>query len=123
MAINGGIKMEIKKQYFFPMNYKHKEKFLGFIDYKNLVFIAVLSILVFIIIKNLYIEILWKIVLFITTVGIPAVFVLVGVNGENMLDFIWSILKYLYRGRVYVYKKEEDEHSKGYKKLFSYKKY
>jgi len=113
------------KKYIFPMNYKRKEKFLGVIDYKVLMVSVVIGGVVFYLLKNIAIDIIYKIVLFIFFAGIPIVFILVGANGENMIDFMCFVLKYFIKERVYVYKKveEEDKFYEIYKKLVSYKKY
>lgn len=50
-----------------------------------------------------------KVTIFIITVGFLAILLIVGVNGENMLDFLWFMLKYLIRERTYVYRKTEEE--------------
>lgn len=116
--------MEVKKQYIFPLNYKRKEKLLGFIDYKVMIFIVILAGINFYILKSLQIAISLKVFLFIFLVGGPSIFILVGINGENMIDFMYFILKYFMRGRIFVYMKEEEEknYDKVYKKLVPYKK-
>lgn len=116
--------MDIKKQYIFPLNYKRKEKFLGIIDYKVVIFIAILSGVVLFLIKDINISISWKIFIFILFVIFPSIFVLVGVNGENMIDFLYFIIKYLLKEKVFVYMKEEEEsvYDKIYKKLVPCKK-
>lgn len=116
--------MNIRKQYIFPLNYKRKEKFLGIIDYKVVIFIVILSAIILFIIKNININISLKIFIFIFFVGVPSIFVLVGINGENMIDFLYFIIKYLLKGKVFVYMTEEEEstYDKIYKKLVPYKK-
>lgn len=115
--------MERKKQYIFPLNYKRKEKFLGIIDYKVVIFISILSSIVLFLIKDLSVNISLKIFIFILLVGFPSVFVLVGINGENMIDFLYFIIKYLLRGKVFVYMKEEESiYDKIHKKFVPYKK-
>ena len=114
-----------KKKYIFPINYKRKEKFLGVIDYKVLIVICVIGGVIFYILKNIKIDIIYKIVLFIFLAGIPIIFILVGANGENMIDFMYFVLKYFIKDRVYVYKKveEEDKFYEIYKKLVPHKKH
>lgn len=114
----------MKKKYVFPMNYKQKEKFLGIIDYRVLGFIALLGVSSYFLVRNLPIKILDKIIICIILVGIPSIFMLVGVNGENMLDFIYFIFKYSVKNKVYVYKKVEEVncYEKICKKLVSYKR-
>lgn len=98
-----------KKEFIFPMNYKNKEKFLGFIDYKIIVAIAVFSLLVLGVLKNVEISLTAKVIIFILFVGFFSIFIIVGVNGENMLDFLWFMTKYLVREKIYVYRKTENK--------------
>ena len=101
--------MKEKREFIFPMNYKNKEKFLGFIDYKVVVAILVLAFFVFIILKNIGISLIVKVTLFIVIVGFFSILIAIGVNGENMLDFLWFMIKYLMKEKVYVYRKIEEE--------------
>ena len=50
-----------------------------------------------------------KVTIFIITVGFLAILLIVGVNGESMLDFLWFMFKYFIRERTYVYRKTEEE--------------
>ena len=114
--------MKEEKVYIFPENYIKKEKFLGVIDYKLLIIIGIIACIVFNTLKYISLDIKLKVCLFIVFSAFPAIFILIGVNGENMADFIKYIFKFLINERVYVYRKTEDEHEKVYKKLVSYKR-
>jgi len=98
-----------KREFIFPMNYKNKEKFLGFIDYKVVVAILVFAFFVFVILKNIGMSLISKVTLFIVIVGFFSILIAIGVNGENMLDFLWFMIKYFIKEKVYVYRKIEDE--------------
>ena len=104
--------MDKEKEFVFPMNYKKKEKFLGFIDYKCVVVIFVFAFLIFSILKDLELNITVKVSVFIVVVGFFSVFILIGVNGENMLSFLYFMLKYLLKEKVYVYRKTIDKERK-----------
>ena len=101
--------MAKEKEFIFPLNYKKKEKFLGFIDYRTLGLIIFLGFIVFSVLKNIEIGMVIKVSVFITVVGFFSVLILVGVNGENMLDFLYFVMKYFIREKVYVYRKTEDK--------------
>ena len=87
-------------------------------------FIGILGVTSFLLVRNLEIRILNKIIICIVLAGVPSVFMLVGVNGENMFDFMRFALKYSLKDKVYVYKKVEEVSGfeKIYKKLVCYKR-
>ena len=114
--------MKEEKVYYFPENYDKKEKFLGIIDYKLLIIIGIICVIVFYTLKYIEVNIKIKICLFIVLAGFPSIFILIGVNGENMADFIKYMFKFLIREKVYLYRKTEDGNEKIYKKLVSYKR-
>lgn len=99
----------MKKEFVFPMNYKKKERFLGIIDYKTLFVIILLSVGEFLLLRNLSLSIQIKIGIFIVTVGFVSILILVGVNGENMLEFFGFLIKFLVKEKVYLYRKEEND--------------
>jgi len=99
----------LAKEFIFPMNYKKKEKFLGFIDYKCLLVIAILGAGMFFILKNIQISLTIKVTLFICIVGFFSILILIGVNGENMVSFLYFVFKYLVNEKVYVYSKVDNE--------------
>lgn len=100
--------MEEKREYIFPINYKNKEKFLGLIDYKIIATIAILAFIMFYILKNIEISLTIKVTIFILVIGFFSILLIVGVNGENMLDFLFYIIKFLMKEKVYLYRKEEE---------------
>lgn len=114
--------MKEEKTYIFPENYNKKEKFLGIIDYKLLVVIVVIGFITFYTLKYIEINMKLKVCLFIVLAGFPSIIILIGVNGENMVDFIKYIFKFLIKPRVYVYRKTEEKDEKVYKKMVSYKR-
>ena len=101
--------MTKEKEFIFPMNYKKKEKFLGFIEYKSLGVIAILSLLIFLVLKNIKLSLIISVSIFIAVVGFFSILILVGVNGENMIDFIYFIGKFSINEKVYVYRKTEEK--------------
>jgi len=101
----------LEKEFIFPMNYKNKEKFLGIIDYKVLIVIGIIAASMFFILKNIEVDIVVRVSIFIVVVGFFSILILIGVNGENMLDFLYFMLKYLKNEKVYVYRKSEESGS------------
>ena len=100
--------MTKEKEFVFPMNYKNKEKFLGFIDYKVLGVIGAMAIIVFGVLNKINLSLIIKVCVFITIVGCFSIFVIVGVNGENMVDFLYFVGKYVAKEKVYVYRKVDE---------------
>lgn len=114
--------MKEEKIYIFPENYNKKEKFLGIIDYKLIVIIAIICFITFNTLKYISLDIKLKVCLFIVLAGFPIIIILIGVNGENMVDFLKYMFKFLMKPRVYVYRKTEEKNEKIYKKLVSYRR-
>ena len=114
-------------QFIFPMNYKEKEKFLGFIEYRTLIVLGVIGAILFLILKGVEINLIAKVSIFVSIILFFGVVILIGVNGENMLDFMYFAIKFLANSRVYVYRKfddkEESIYEKVYKKVVSNKKH
>lgn len=114
--------MEKEKVYIFPENYNKKEKFLGIIEYRLIIIIGIICSIVFYTLKYVFLNIKLKVCLFIVFAGLPSIFILIGVNGENMVDFIRYIFKFLIKEKVYVYRKTEEIYETIYKKLVSNKR-
>lgn len=100
--------MTKEKEFVFPMNYKNKEKFLGFIDYKVLCVIGAIAIIVFGVLNKINLSLIIKVCVFITVVGCFSIFIVVGINGENMVDFLYFAGKYFIKEKVYVYRKVDE---------------
>ena len=93
-------------KFFFPTNYKFQAKFLGIIEYKYLLPIAIyLGILIAILYT-------FKVDFFISfavciTLGLPPILLLsIGVNGQPAVPYFMSIIKFnLKKQKLYLYKK------------------
>ncbi len=99
----------MEKEFVFPLNYKEKEKFLGIIEYRVLAVLIAFGVGVFFLLKNINIELVLKVILFITVMVFFSILILIGINGENMLDFLWFVFKFVVRDKVYVYRKTEEK--------------
>ena len=95
------------KQYIFPANYNRKEKFLGIIEYKTLSVIGVWGGIILFLLKFFSWAWLVKMYIFLFVFGIPTIFLLIGFNGENMVDVGVYLIKYLTSPKAYVYQKKE----------------
>ena len=95
------------KQYIFPANYNRKEKLLGMIEYKTLIVIGGWGGILLYLLKLFSWNWVIKLYIFLLLFGVPAIFLLIGFNGENMLDIMMYIIKYLIAPKAYVYQKRE----------------
>ena len=92
-------------KFIIPQNYNFKNKILGILDYSTAIFIIIWCSIIFgllhIFIKNLDI----KIFLFISLSFPIILFSIVGMNGEPVFYVLEYILKYMFRPKLYLYKK------------------
>lgn len=100
--------MREERYFVFPMNYNKKESFLGFIDYRALVLIGVTAFIIFSLLKLIDLNLKVKVCIFIIFCGMPVILLLIGINGENMVDFLKYVFRFLVKDKVYVYRKSED---------------
>ncbi len=115
--------MREEKIFIFPENYNKKEKLLGVFDYRALFVIGILGIFAFKLLKIFEINIKIKISLFLMFTLFPAIFMFVGINGENMMDITKYAVKFYTKERVYLYRKAGENDEKIFKKLVPDKKY
>ncbi len=92
-------------KFIIPQNYKFTTKILGLFDYQTALLNAIWGGLIFIIVNFLFKNITIKIFLFIICVFPVIVFSIVGINGENIINVITYILKFMIRPKLYLYNK------------------
>lgn len=92
-------------KFIIPQNYNFKNKILGILDYSTAIFIIIWCVIIFgilqIFIKNWDI----KIFLFISLSFPIILFSIVGMNGEPVIYVLQYMLKYIFRPKLYLYKK------------------
>ena len=91
------------KKYIFPTNYKYASKFLGIIEYRMLLPICIYAGIIFFILYLIKIDFFWGAGIFIVLVGPPAILLSVGINGEPIIPFFISMLKFKRSKKVYLY--------------------
>ena len=93
-------------KFIFPQNYDFNTKILGFIDYStaiiNIIFAVILFVILHIFLNNLSL----KIFIFITLYFPLFLFSILGLNGENVAYFFIYIFKYLFKPKIYFFKKD-----------------
>ena len=92
-------------KFIFPQNYKFNTKILGLIDYQTAILNVVWGGLVFIIINFLFSSLNIKIFLFITLVFPVLIFSVVGIDGENIINVIIYMSKFIIKPKLLFYSK------------------
>lgn len=92
-------------KFIFPQNYKMKTKILGLIDYQTAILNLIWAGLIFFIINVLFNNLNVKIFLFITLVFPLLIFSIVGINGENVINVIIYMSKFIIKPKLLFYTK------------------
>ena len=91
-------------KFIFPQNFNFKNKILGIIDYPTAIF-NVIYFLFLLSICNLFISNLLTKILILIFLYLPIfLFSVIDFNHENILYFLWYVLKFLYKPKLYLYK-------------------
>lgn len=92
-------------KFIFPQNYNFKNKLLGIIDYStaiaNVIWYAIVFILVNILFKNINI----KIIIFISLCFPLFLFSFVGFNGENIIVVFKYLFRFAFKSKLIFYSK------------------
>ena len=91
--------------FIIPQNYNFKNKLLGIIDYSTAFFNIIWYVIFFIIINTLFNNWNIKIFLLISLCFPITLFSIIGFNGEPFVYVFKYILKYIFRPKLYLYKK------------------
>ena len=92
-------------KFIFPKNYKYNAKILGFIDYITAVFDLILGLILFGIINIFCNDIATKVYIFIILFIPVILFSIIGTGGENIIQYIVCIYKFIKKRSIYFYKK------------------
>ncbi len=94
------------EKYLFPINYKFQAKFLGIIEYRYLLPIAVYIGILIAILYSLNVDFFLSFGICIA-LGLPPILLLsVGVNGQPAVPYFMSIIKFkLKKQKLYLYNK------------------
>ena len=92
-------------KFIIPQNYKFNTKILGLFDYQTAILNTIWGGLVFLILNLIFKSLNIKIFLFIIFVFPVVVFSIVGINGENIINVIIYIIKYISKPKLYLYNK------------------
>ena len=95
----------IKVKFIFPQNYKFNTKILGLIDYQSAILNLIWSGIIFLILNVFFNSLNIKIFLFIVLVFPILIFSVVGINGENIINVIIYMSKFIIRPKLLIYTK------------------
>ncbi|HBY20251.1 MAG TPA: hypothetical protein DEG71_04470 [Clostridiales bacterium] len=98
---------EQKEYYIFPNNYDDAGKFLGIIEYRTLILIAIWFAVSVAIYFVLPVSIHAKVYGFIFTFFPPAIFLIIGINGDSVIDFAKCFSKFMKNSKVHTFNKDE----------------
>lgn len=92
-------------KFIIPQNYSFKNKILGILDYSTVFFNIFWYAISFIFINSLFDD--WNIkIFFLISLCFPiTIFSIVGFNGEPIVYVFKYIIKYIFRPKLYLYKK------------------
>ena len=92
--------------FIIPQNYKFKTKILGLIDYQTALINIIWSGGVFLVINFAIKSMNLKIFLFIILSFPVLVFSIVGINGENVINVLSYIIKFITKPKLFLYSKK-----------------
>lgn len=91
-------------KFIIPRNYKFKNKIFGIIDYPTAVFNIIWNVIIYFILKNICINITWRIFIF-STLSFPILLLtMIGFNNESPIYTFRYIVKFLRFQKVYLFK-------------------
>ena len=93
-------------KFIFPKNYKYTAKIFGFIDYITAIFDLIFGVILFGIIHIFFEKLSTQIYVFIILFIPVILFSVIGLGGENIIQYVVYIYKFIKKRRVYFYKKQ-----------------
>ncbi len=97
----------MKLKFIFPKNYKYNTKILGFIDYITAIVDLIIGVILFTILHFILKNLSTLIYIFISLYFPIILFSVLGTNGENIIEFLIYIIKFIKNRKVYFYEKSE----------------
>ena len=91
-------------KFIFPQNFNFKNKILGIIDYPTAIFNVIYFCLIYVILNIFIPNITFKIIMIILLYLPIFLISIIDFNHENILYFLWYMLKFMFRPKIYLYK-------------------
>ena len=93
-------------KFIFPQNYNFNFKLLGIIDYASAIIDLIWAGFIFVIVNLFFNNVEIKIFIFIILVLPIVILSIAGINGENMLNVISYIIKFLFKPKLLLFDKK-----------------
>ena len=93
-------------KFIIPKNYKYNAKIFGFIDYITAIFDLVVGIILFNILHIIFQKLSTQIYIFIILFLPVILFSIFATQGENILEYILTIVRFIKNRGVYLYEKD-----------------
>lgn len=93
-------------KFIFPQNYNFSSKILGFIDYSTAILNVIWSGLILTILHIFFKDLSLKIFIFISLSLPLLLFSILGFNGENITYFFIYVFKYIFKQKIYFFRKD-----------------
>ena len=91
-------------KFIFPQNFNFKNKIFGIIDYPTAIFNVIYFCLIYVILNIFIPNITFKIIMIILLYLPIFLISIIDFNHENILYFLWYMLKFIFRPKIYLYK-------------------
>lgn len=91
-------------KFIFPQNFNFKNKIFGIIDYPTAIFNVIYFCLIHVILNIFIPNITFKIIMIILLYLPIFLISIIDFNHENILYFLWYMLKFMFRPKIYLYK-------------------
>jgi hypothetical protein len=92
-------------KFIFPKNYKYNAKILGFIDYVTAIVDLIIGIILWSIIHIIFSKLTTQIYVFLILFIPIFLFSILETGGENILIYVFFIIKFIKNRKVYFYRK------------------
>ena len=92
-------------KFIFPQNYKFNTKILGLIDYQTALLNTIWDGIVYFVINLIFTSLNLKIFFFIVLAFPILIFSIVGINGENIINVIIYMSKFILKPKLLFYGK------------------
>ena len=92
-------------KFIFPQNYKFNTKLFGILDAQTAVVTAIWAGIMYLVVNFIFKSLYIKIFLFIVNVFPIVIFSIVGVNGENIINVVIYMSKFIIKRKLLFYNK------------------
>ena len=96
----------MKQKYFFPLNYHYSHKFLGIIEYRLSIPLAIYAGCIIFVLHQFSLDLFTNIAIFTLTFLPIALLLNSNVNSEPFYLFFIAMIKHLSHSKIYLYQRK-----------------